>query len=98
MNIVSLKVFLIQFINVLGSLITYAIFARIILSWFRMGGGPGAHHRGKVEQFLVDVTDPILNIAKKLPHKVGMIDLSPLIALFAISILTNFLVKLIAGM
>jgi uncharacterized protein YggT (Ycf19 family) len=98
MNIVSLKVFLIKFIEVLSNLITYAIFARIILSWFKMGGSPGMQSRGRLEQFLIDVTDPFLNLAKKLPHKVGMIDLSPLIVLFGISILSNFLIKFIAGM
>ena len=64
-----------------------------------MGGRPGSYgSKGKIEQFLIDVTDPVLNVAKKLPHKVGMIDLSPLIALFGISILSGFLIKLIAGM
>jgi uncharacterized protein YggT (Ycf19 family) len=98
MDITSLKLFLIRFVEVFTNLLTYAIFARIILSWFKMGGRPAYGNKGKIEQFLIDVTDPVLNVAKKLPHKVGMIDLSPLIALFGISILSGFLIKLIAGM
>lgn len=94
MNIIQLKIFLANFVNVLGNLLTYAIFIRVILSWFVVaGGGPP----GKLTQIINSATDPIMNLIKKLPHKIGMIDLSPLIALVGISLLTSFLVQLIAG-
>jgi len=94
MNIIQLKIFLANFVSIAGNLLTYAIFIRVILSWFRVAGGAPP---GKLIQIINGATDPIMNLIKKLPHKIGMIDLSPIIALFGISMLTSFLVKLIAG-
>ena len=89
------RIFAVNFITVLGNLITYAVFARVILSWISMGR-PG--NPGRITQFINDVTDPFLNAVRRLPHKIGMIDLSPLIVLFGINIITYLLVKLIVGL
>jgi len=94
MDMANLKVFAANFVTVLGNLITYAVFARVILSWFMVGGGSP----GRVARFINDVTDPILNLVKKLPHRIGMIDLSPLIALFGVNIIAYFLVELIVSL
>ena len=75
--------FSIQFIVILGNLLTYAIIGRILISWFSMGKGM---QRGRFSQMIYDVTDPIMNLAKKVPHRIGMLDLSPIIALIAIDI------------
>lgn len=88
----DIKIFAIKFVTVLGDLITYAIFARILLSWFTMGRMAPP---GRISHFINDVTDPVLNLAKKLPHKIGFIDLSPVIALIVINFLVYLLVKLI---
>ena len=94
MDMVNLKVFAVNFVTVLGNLLTYAIFARVILSWFMVGGGSP----GRITRFVNDVTDPVMNLVKKLPHKIGMIDLSPLIALFGVNVISYFLVELIVGL
>jgi len=91
MDMVNLKVFAINFITVLGNLITYMVFARVILSWFMIGGGSP----GKITRFVNDTTDPLFSLVKKLPHRFGMIDLSPLIVLFGVNIISYCLVKLI---
>ncbi len=85
--------FTINFLHILGNLITYAIIGRILVSWFTMGrpGGRG----GPVVRFLHEVTDPIINLARKLPHKIGMIDLSPLIALIGVDLLIGLIVYLL---
>ncbi len=79
----------IEFILILGNLISYAIIARILLSWFRMGKMSAP---GKITIFIHDVTDPVINLARKLPHKWGMIDFAPLIALIGIDILTRVVI------
>lgn len=89
----EIKIFIVKFITILGDLISYAIFARIILSWFTVGRPMQSPSR--VQDFLKDVTDPVLNLAKKLPHRIGMIDLSPVIALLAINFLVYGLVQLV---
>lgn len=88
----DIKIFAIKFVTVLGDLITYAIFARILLSWFTMGRTASP---GRILHFINDITDPVLNLAKKLPHKIGFMDFSPVIALIVINFLVYLLVKLI---
>jgi uncharacterized protein YggT (Ycf19 family) len=51
--------------------------------------------KGRIYQFFCDVTDPILNLARKLPHRIGMIDLSPLIVLIGIDIFVRIAIILI---
>jgi YggT family protein len=69
---------------------TFAIIARILLSWVRT---PGA---GRVKMFLHDVTDPLLEPFKRPMFQIGMIDLSPIIVLILIDI-TKYLLVNIAG-
>lgn len=84
--------FTINFLIVLGNLITYAIIGRVLVSWFTMGK-PGAH--GPISRFLIEVTDPIINLARKIPHKIGMIDLSPIIALIGVDLIIRVIVILL---
>ncbi|MDD3861960.1 MAG: YggT family protein [Candidatus Gracilibacteria bacterium] len=81
-----------NFVVIFRDVVTYALIARIIMSWFSMGRPV----QGRISLFLKDATDPILNIAKKLPHKIGMIDLSPLIALIGIDLLSRLVIILLA--
>jgi len=88
----QIKVFAVNFITVLGNIMSYAIFARIILSWINVGG---ARQPGRITYFVHDITEPILRIARKLPHRIGMLDLSPFTAMLIINVLVYGLIKLI---
>jgi len=95
MNQSDLIHFTMQFVVILGNLITYAIIGRILVSWLSMGRmGP----RGRFSQFLYSVTDPVIAVARKIPHRVGMFDLSPLIALIAIDLLVGVVIVLLNKM
>jgi len=95
MGKVELLVFTAQFIYWIKQLIVYAIIARIIMSWLSMGQ---RRPSGKLAYFLHDITDPFLNIARKIPHRIGMIDLAPIIAILGVELLAGLLIKLIQGM
>lgn len=62
------------------------------MSWFTMGKPSGG---GKIYLFLRDVTEPVLSLARKVPHRIGMIDLSPFIALIALDLLGRLIVILL---
>ena len=82
-------VFLEAFINVLYLALTIAIFGRVILSWVptRLPWG--------LNDFLFSVTEPILGpIRRALPLAGGM-DLSPLVALIALQLAEQLLLKLL---
>lgn len=93
MTLTSFLAFLLQFINIFGNLLIYAIIARVLLSWFSMRGSDG---RGPISRIVYEITDPVINLAKKIPHSIGMIDLSPMIALIAIDLLKILFLYLIA--
>ncbi|MEK7673329.1 MAG: YggT family protein [Patescibacteria group bacterium] len=82
------------FIIVLRRILTYAIVARMIISWFTMGQGGMSDN--KIIQFLHAITDPVINFFRRFPHKIGMFDLAPLIALLALDFGSQFLLLLLA--
>ena len=63
------------------TLFIYAMFVRIVLSWFSpQPGGPVA----AIEGFLRTVTDPVLEPVRRIVPRTGMIDLSPIVVLVVI--------------
>ena len=60
------------------TLLTIAIFGRVILSWiFPRGQDP-------LSRFLLIITEPILQPVRKLLPNFGMLDLSPMIVIFVL--------------
>lgn len=94
MDFAQITVFLSQFVIILKNLIVYALIGRVLLSWFTMGG----RSTGKFGQFLNEVTEPFLSVARKIPHTIAMIDLSPMIAIFGIDLLGEVLAKIILNL
>ena len=79
-------------LDLIVTLLTIAIFGRVILSWiFPRGEDP-------LSKFLFVVTEPVLQPVRKLLPNFGMLDLSPMIVMFVIfaikNIITNLLQKL----
>jgi YggT family protein len=69
-------------------LYTLAIFARAILSFFPMRpGSPIA----PVAQFLYRITEPVLAPVRRVLPSMGGLDLSPLVVILGIQILTGIL-------
>lgn len=58
--------------------LSFLIVLRILLSWL----APGA--RGQLSFFIFSVTEPVLGFFRRLPLRVGLFDLSPIVALFAL--------------
>lgn len=76
--LVSIVAYLVQFLG-------FAIFARSILSWFPID------KNGPIFQVLAAVTDPILEPLRKVIPPIGMIDISPMVAMLALFFLANVL-------
>jgi YggT family protein len=71
-------------------LYTLVVFARILLEWVRV---PGEHPVGKVRAALATVVDPVLAPLRRIVPPVRMggaaLDLSPLVLLIGLSILSR---------
>lgn len=93
MNRAELVYFTQTFVVILGNLMTYAIIIRILLSWFNTGG---FRQKGRFSLFIDEITNPIINLAKKLPHKIGMLDFAPLIALIGLDLIVSLITILLS--
>ncbi len=67
---------MIHLVGLVIQLLGFAIFARAIISWFPID------RNGPVVQALAAVTDPILDPLRKVIPPIGMIDITPMIAMF----------------
>ena len=68
-------------VDILFQVYTLMIFARILGSWVP------DFQSYRVMQFIGFYTDPYLNLFRKIIPPLGMIDISPILAFFALSIL-----------
>ena len=75
------------FVDVLFNVLTLAIFARVLLSWFPMASG------NPIAQIIFDVTEPILHPLRRILPSFGMLDLSPLVALILLQVLRGLLLN-----
>lgn len=78
------------FVDVLFNVLTLAIFARVLLSWFPMAAG------NPIAQILYDVTEPILGPLRRVLPAIGMFDISPIVALLLLQVLRGILLASLA--
>jgi YggT family protein len=72
---------LITFFDLLLTLLSFAIIARALLSWFPMD----PYH--PVAVFLIQITEPILAPLRRIVPAVGMMDITPIVALILLQVL-----------
>lgn len=68
--------YLIQFLG-------FAIFARSLLSWFPID------RNGPVVQALVSITDPVMEPLRRVIPPIGMIDITPMVAMILLFIIAG---------
>lgn len=77
----SLADLLIQIVAVVCTLFYWVIIIRIILSW--IGVGPHTHYN-PILAVIYQMADTVLAPFQKLPLRIGMIDLSPIVAIIVL--------------
>lgn len=82
--------YLAYFVNILTQILIFAVFARVVLSWLRVPP------RGTLFVVLIEVTEPILSLFRRLiPPLGGILDLSPIFAFLALDLLRSLLLSII---
>ena len=74
-------------IDLIFTLLWLAILGRVIISWVRPTGGD------PISNFLIQVTEPILQPIRKIVPPLGMFDLTPMIALILLSVIQSVLLS-----
>ena len=82
---------LIYFVDLIFTLLNLAILVRVLLSWVRVS----PYH--PAVDFLYRITEPILAPLRRVIPPVGMMDISPIIAMFLLRIIGQVLVAIIRG-
>jgi len=79
-------------VSTLIDLYIYVLFGRIVLSFFEV---PSDHVVARIRSVLASVTDPVLIPLRRVipPIQIGSaaLDLSPLVLLFGLSLIRNFI-------
>ena len=75
--------FVVTFADLLVYVLSLAIFGRVIMSWISPRGND------PVSTILFQLTEPILGPIRRIMPRLGMFDLSPMVAL----ILLNFVIR-----
>jgi YggT family protein len=82
---------LIYFVDLVFTLLNLAILARVLLSWVRVN----PYH--PAVELLYRITEPILAPLRRVIPSIGMVDISPVIALILLQIIQEVLVAIIRG-
>ena len=81
-----------RFVSVFVGVYVLLIFAYIIASWIPGGGSPTLE---RIRQFLYDVCEPYLRLFRRVLPSFGGLDLSPMLALIVLWIVSGFVIRLI---
>jgi YggT family protein len=81
--------YLIQFLTILITILTWAILIRVLLSWI-----PNLDRGNPLVQLLIQITDPVLEPARRIIPPVGGMDLSPIVVI----LLLQFLERVLRGL
>ena len=82
---------LVKFVDILFQVLTYAIIARALVSWFPVSP------TSPIIRILDDVTEPILGPLRKIVPRLGMMDITPIVALVLLNILSGMLRSGLSG-
>ena len=75
--------FISTFIRILCEALTIAIFARAIISWFPVNPG------NQLVALLYQITEPILDPLRRIIPRVGMMDITPMIAIILLQVIAG---------
>jgi YggT family protein len=75
-------------LSILVMILQFAIFARAILTWFPIGPD------NPLVRILNQVTEPVLAPLRRIVPRVGMVDLTPMAAIFVLYIVRQGLAQL----
>ena len=86
----DIRGFIIQFVSILADLLIMAIFVRVIMSWVRPMGS-----KGRFFQVMFEITEPILSFFRRVIPRIGMIDISPIVAFLVIDLVRALIISLL---
>ena len=84
---------LISTVKLFFDILTWAIIIRVLLTWI-----PGLSPYHPLVRALASITDPILEPARRIIPPIGMIDISPIVVLFVLQLVREFLIRFLINL
>ena len=81
-----------NFVQVFTLVYFLLIFAYILMSWIRM---PYSIWMNRIQRFLYDVVEPYLRIFRRFIPPVGPLDISPVVAILALWIVSGLIIRIL---
>jgi len=81
-----------NFVQVFTLVYFLLIFAYILMSWIRM---PYSIWMNRIQRFLYDVVEPYLRIFRRFIPPLGPLDISPIVAILALWIVSGLLIRIL---
>jgi YggT family protein len=78
--------FLIRFVDLLFNVLIFAILIDALISWFPISPGH------PIVRLLDDITEPILAPLRRVVPRLGMFDITPIVAMFLLEILQQIII------
>ncbi len=82
---IDVTLLVLRFLSLLTNILVFAIFIRAILSWFPIG------RDNPLVIILDQITEPILSPLRRVIPMIGMIDITPLVAIILLQIISSML-------
>jgi YggT family protein len=79
--------FLATFVDILFNVLTFAIIVRSLMSWFN------PRPDNPIVRFVYEITEPVLGPLGRIVPRIGMIDISPIVAILLLNMIGQFLVQ-----
>lgn len=83
--------YLARFTDLLFQILIFAIIGRALLSWFNLGA------ENPLVRILYEITEPILGPMRRVIPMIGMIDISPIVAIFLLQFIQSMLSSALYG-
>lgn len=81
--------FLVQFVKILAQVLYIALLARVVLSWLNLGSD------NPFVTIVYQITEPILAPIRKVLPTFGTLDLSPMVAMLAVWVVSRVFQRLV---
>lgn len=82
--------FLQAFIPLLFTLYSFMILARVLLTWMPVRPG------NPIVQLIIEATDPLLKPLRSVIPPIGMLDITPIVALILLQVVETIIMEIIA--
>ena len=79
--------FLYQFVDILFNILIFAIVGRALLSWFNVGPS------NPIGRILYEITEPILGPMRRVIPMIGMLDISPIVAILLLTFMQGLILN-----